>query len=128
MKPVEFLKKYNLSEGWKPKKQDKFLEDMKAELIDAMEYFKVHHPGTEEYEKSGENVKGFLNSVEQIKQKWTGISNKVPYGLPDTLWNYFYATVIIPMKEEYLPKETERKAEKQKAWESRKNTKKEEQK
>lgn len=119
MKPLDFIKKYNLGNGWVTKKQDKFLEDITKEFKSALEYFKVNLPGTSEYNRDGENVKGFQNAVDQIKQKWTGISNKVKFGLPDSLWNYFYATVVSPLRDEYLPKEMERRAEKQRRWEER---------
>ena len=48
-------------------------------------------------------IKGFNNAVHAIRAKWDGIHNKTVGGLPDKLWNYFYATEIITLKKELFP-------------------------
>ena len=40
-----------------------------------------------------------------VSAKWTSISNKIPYGIPEQLWNYFYATIVCPKREELCGKD-----------------------
>lgn len=107
MKPIEFIKKYNLTKGWKNKSQESFIKDMAEELKLLCEQFHAE-----------ENIKGFENAVNTVRSKWDGISNKIPYGLPDGLWNFFYASEVATLREALCPKEMARRremAEKRKA-------------
>jgi hypothetical protein len=71
MKPKEFIEKYNLANGWNPRKQSQFLTDMTSELIALLE---LNH--------AQNNIKGFDNAVHVIRMKWDVISNKIPYSHP----------------------------------------------
>ena len=98
MKPKDFITKYQLEGGWKPKAQKAFLSDLTNELLALLEYNKAQG-----------NLKGFDNAVTAIKSKWDGISKKIPYGLPDKLWSYYFATVIAPLREEFCPAQMEQR-------------------
>ena len=100
MKPKEFIEKYGIQGGWNPRKQDGFLNDMTSELLASLE---VNH--------AENNIKGFDNAVRVIRMKWDSISNKIPYGLPDKLWNYYFATVIAKIREQMCPEQMARRRE-----------------
>ena len=91
MKPKEFIAKYGISTGWRGGIQNRFIEDMSAELNQACEDLKV------------DNLGAFTNAVKVVSSKWTAISNKIPFGIPEQIWKYFYATVICPKREELCP-------------------------
>ncbi len=82
-----------------------------------------------EYFKAENNIKGFDNALKVIRMKWDSISNKIPYGLPEKLWNYFFATVVAPARENLSPSEMERRrkeaAEKRAYYERQKALKRE---
>lgn len=112
MKPKEFIEKYGLSGGWNPKHQNNFLQDLTSELLVMLEY-----------NKAADNIRGFDNALRTIRQKWDGISNKVPNGLPEGMWRYFFATVVVKLREEMCSREVqarkEKSEEKRRAWEAR---------
>lgn len=112
MKPKEFIEKYGIQGGWNPKHQTNFLQDFTSELIVMLEY-----------NKAVDNIKGFDNALRTVRQKWDAISNKIRFGLPEGMWRYFFATVVVKLKEEMCPREVqarkERAEEKRKAWEAR---------
>lgn len=102
MNPLGYVRKYNLVEkGWKPKYKDKFIGDMKKEFELTLQNLSIKG-----------NLKAFQNAINIIRSKWDGISNKIPYGLPEDLWKYFYATIIIPFKNELCSEELNRKRSK----------------
>lgn len=109
MKPKEYIAKYSISQGWRGGIQNRFLEDMRAELNQACEDLKV------------DNLGAFNNAMKVVSAKWTSISNKIPYGIPEQLWNYFYATIVCPKREELCGKDMEQvredKAKKSEAFE-----------
>lgn len=98
MKPKEFIQKFGLEKGWNPKVQESFIQSFTSELLAFLELNKAEN-----------NIKGFDNTVKVIRSKWDAISNKIPYGLPEKLWSYFYATVICKLREELCPKEMEQR-------------------
>lgn len=114
MKPKEYIKKYGIEKGWNPKHQPEFLNDLTSELLAFLELNKAEN-----------NIKGFDNAVKVIRMKWDAISAKIPFGLPDKLWSYFFATVISKLREELCPKEMARRREeaeeKRRRWEERRN-------
>lgn len=112
MKPKEFIEKYGIQGGWNPKHQTNFLQDFTSELIVMLEY-----------NKAVDNIKGFDNALRTIRQKWDAISNKIRFGLPEGMWRYFFATVVVKLREEMCSREVqarkERAEEKRRAWEAR---------
>lgn len=116
MKPKEYIEKYGIQGGWNPKKQQDFLSDLTSELLAFCEYNKAEN-----------NIKGFDNSVKVIRMKWDSISNKIRFGLPEGMWRYFYATVIVKVREELCPADVARREkeleERRAEWERRKKIK-----
>lgn len=73
---------------------------MTSELIAQLEYCKAEN-----------NIKGFDNALKVIRMKWDAISNKIPFGLPDGMWKYFFATVVSPLREKTCPREMQQRRE-----------------
>ena len=118
MKPKDFIEKYNLSKGWNKYKQNEFLTDMTSELLALLETYHAEN-----------NIKGFDNAVNVIKMKWDAIDKKIPFGLPEKLWGYYFATTIAKIREQMCPAEMQHRREeaaKRKAeWERRKREREE---
>lgn len=111
MTTKEYVKKYELD------KNDKFhhpsfVEDLAADLVALLEL-----------NKAQDNIKGFDNALRCIKMKWDAINNKTIGQLPETLWKFFWATVVVKLKEQLCPADVaKRKAQteqKKKDWEQR---------
>lgn len=112
MKPKEYIEKYGIQGGWNPKKQKEFLSDLTSELLAFCQYNKAEN-----------NIKGFENSVNVIRAKWDSISNKIRFGLPEEMWRYFYATVVVKIRQELCPADIARREERRAEWERRKKIK-----
>lgn len=100
MKTKEYLDKYNLHKGWNTKIQNEFISDMTSELEAQLML-----------NKAEDNIRGFNNALRCLKMKWDSISKKIPYGIPEGLWNYFFATVVAPLREQMCPREMQRRRE-----------------
>lgn len=109
MKPKEFITKYHLERGWNSRVQEPFLQDLTNELIAFLEFYHAQN-----------NIRGFDNAVKVIRMKWDAVSNKIPYGLPDKLWSYFWATVVCKLREQLCPAEVARMNQRRADWERRK--------
>jgi len=48
----------------------------------------------------------FVRVIETMKEKWWNINKKTVGQLPDDLWKYFYASVVIPKRDELFPSKT----------------------
>lgn len=118
MKPKEFIDKYNLSKGWNKHKQNEFLSDMTSELLALLETYHAES-----------NIKGFDNAVNVIRMKWDAIDKKIPFGIPEKLWDYYFATTIAKIREEMCPEEMAHRREvaarKKAEWERRKKEREE---
>lgn len=118
MKPKEFIEKYNLNKGWNKFKQNEFLNDMTSELLALLETYHAEN-----------NIKGFDNAVNVIRMKWDAIDKKIPFGIPEKLWGYYFATTIAKIREQMCPAEMQHRREeaaKRKAeWERRKREREE---
>lgn len=100
MKTKEYLDKYNLHKGWNTKIQNEFISDMTSELEAQLML-----------NKAEDNIRGFNNALRCLRMKWDSISKKIPYGIPEGLWNYFFATVVAPLREQMCPREMKRQRE-----------------
>lgn len=100
MKTKEYLDKYNLHKGWDTKIQNEFISDMTSELEAQLML-----------NKAEDNIRGFNNALRCLRMKWDSISKKIPYGIPEGLWNYFFATVVAPLREQMCPREMQRQRE-----------------
>lgn len=69
----------------------------------------------------------FDAAVKQLKIKWEAISKQVRYGLSDGLWNYFFATEVIKLKETLCPSWKERRDIEHAKYEERKRKREERQ-
>ena len=96
MKPLDYQRKYNLTQGVNFSHND-FVADLTQDFLTLLEVG-----------NSFKNLKGFENAVRAIRMKWDGINKKTAGNLPDKLWNYFYASVIAKMREELFPNEMEK--------------------
>ncbi len=112
MRTKDYVEKYKLNISNKFNHSE-FISDFTHEFITLLETG-----------NSTKHFKGYENTVRAIRMKWDAISNKTVYGLPDKLWNFFYATVIAKTKEKLFPEEIARqkeiKEEMHREWESRK--------
>ena len=112
MTTKEYVKKYKLDVSDRFNHSD-FCQDLASEFICLLEQ-----------NKANDNIKGFDNALRCIRMKFDAISNKTVGVLPEKLWNYFFATVIVKLREELCPKDMnrrrEKEAEKKREWEQRK--------
>jgi len=92
MKPKEIIEQANLSKGFNKKNQDVFFQIMSDELLAAYDSYGVK-----------DSDRHFDAAVKTLRSKWDGISKKIPYGLTDGVWGFFYARYAAPLKEELCP-------------------------
>lgn len=92
MKPKEIIEKANLSKGFNKKESDVFFKIMSDELRAAYDSYDVK-----------DSDRHFGAAVKTLRSKWVAISNKIPYGLSEGVWRFFYARYMAPMKEELCP-------------------------
>ena len=91
MKPKEYAKKYNLAFQEKFDHSE-FIGDLTVDFMTAIEFL-----------QTGEfSLTKLDNCIAQIKDKFDSISyrSKAPLEVWDKLWKYFYATVVVKVKEE----------------------------
>jgi len=92
MKPKEYVRKYKLNQNSKFN-HNAFVADFTVDFMSLIEF----------HQSSGDwNYTKFQNCVNDIRRKWDGVSNKVAGGLPEKLWNYFYASVVVKVRDEYF--------------------------
>lgn len=112
MTTKEYVSKYRLDKSDRFD-HSQFVEDLADDLIALLEI-----------NKALDNIKGFDNAVRCVRMKFDAINNKTLGNIPEKLWNYFYAAVVVKLQEEMCPREMNRrreiKADKQKAYEQRK--------
>ena len=92
MKPKEIIEKTGLQKGFNKKQQDEFFGVMAAEVRIAYAEYGVK-----------DSNRHFDAAVKTIRTKWDAISNRIPYGLSDGVWSFFYARYLAPIKEELCP-------------------------
>jgi len=100
MKPKEFIKKYHLNESVHFNHQN-FITDLAFDFRNLVEF----------QSQSNWSFAKFQNCITEIKQKFDSISNKAIEPLNEKLWNYFYATVVVPVKEEQFGEALRKKKE-----------------
>ena len=119
MKTHEYVKKYHLDQSDKFN-HSLFVEDLTNDFVALLEL-----------NKALDNIKGFENALRCIRMKFDAISNKTLGILPEKLWNYFFATVVVKLREELCPKDMEKRRvlqeERQKIYQERQAQKKWEQ-
>jgi hypothetical protein len=108
MKPLEYVKKYNLDQGVNFS-HNEFISDLTMDFITLLEVGNARS-----------NIKGYNNAVNAIRMKWDGIDKKTAGQLPEKLWNYFFASVIAKLREELFPEEMQRQRQEKEDWKKRK--------
>lgn len=93
MTTAQYVKKYNLRES-NQFSHPEFVSDLTIDFISIIEWFKA---------KSSWQYPHFQECVKQIRQKWDSINNKTAGELPEKLWGYFWATVVVKSEEELFP-------------------------
>ncbi len=115
MKTQDYVRKFELNINDKFS-HNEFVADLANDFIVLLEL-----------NKAQDNIKGFENALRALRMKWDAINNKTVGCLPDKLWNFFFATVVVKLREELCPKDMEKKRqlaeEKKKAWEARQRMK-----
>jgi hypothetical protein len=93
MKAKEIITKLDIQAGLRgQEKQEQFFSIMSDELREIYNRF-----------KQKDSERHFSVSVRELRQKWDGISKKMNRGLSDGLWNFFFATYVVKLKEELCP-------------------------
>lgn len=102
MKTKEYVEKYSLDKS--PNiDHNSFAADLTNEFFSLLEIGK---------NKEGNiNLKGYENAINCIRRKWDAVNNKTVGQLPEKLWNYFYATVIVKMRDEMFPEQMKKRQE-----------------
>lgn len=114
MKPLEYIHKYKLDETDKFS-HNLFVDDLTSDFLVLLELTK---------NKDGQvNIKGFEQTVRAVRDKWDAIQRKTANKLPDKLWNYFFASFLAPMRENYFPTEMEKRRKEQEAEKRRREDK-----
>lgn len=106
MKPLDYVKKYNLDKTNKFNHTD-FVFDITNDFISLLELNKAEN-----------NIKGFENSLRCIKMKFDSISNKTLGVFPEKLWGFFFASVVVKLREEMCPKDMEKRRKQKEAREN----------
>jgi hypothetical protein len=104
MKPKEYIKKYNLGVPNATFSHNAFIADFANDFLAVVEF----HSNSNNW-----NYTIFKNCITEVRRKWDAISNKMHgTGLPDKLWNYFYATVVVKTRDEFFGEYLKQKEEK----------------
>lgn len=90
MKTQEYVRKYSLNKSDKFN-HNEFVSDLANDLLTLLEVG-----------KGKEEIKGFNNAVNAIKMKFDAINNKT-LGNIEKIWGFFFATVVVKLKEELFP-------------------------
>lgn len=109
MKTKEIINHLEIQNGLKGKKQKEFFAVMIEELEDLYQSF-----GNEDSERH------FNAAVKMLYSKWSSISKQITYGLPEGLWNFFYATEVVKLKNNLCPSWADRKRVEHEKYEERK--------
>lgn len=116
MKTKEIITTLQIQGGVSNKKQKQFFAILVKELEEIYNSF-----GNKDSERH------FDASVKQLRVKWDAISKQIRYGLSDGLWNFFFATEVIKLKETLCPTWKERKDIEHAKYEERKRKREEKQ-
>lgn len=116
MKTKEIIARLQIQDGVSVKKQKQLFAILVKELEEYYNSF-----GNKDSERH------FDASVKQLRIKWDAISKQIRYGLSDGLWNFFFATEVIKLKETLCPTWKERKDIEHAKYEERKRKREEKQ-
>lgn len=89
MKPKEYITKYHLNEADTNFSHNSMISDFTIDFMTMIDFHKTRIW----------NYTIFQNCVNQIRDKWDSINVKAVTKLPDKLWNFFYASVIVKVRD-----------------------------
>lgn len=92
MKPKEIIKRAGLEKGFNKDVQKLFFALLVEELKESYRHFGVE-----------DSDRHFNAAVKNIRSKWDAVSMKIPYGLSEGVWKFFYASYVAPLKEDLCP-------------------------
>ena len=101
MTTKQYIQQFRLFKENPKFNKEEFLKVFAQEFLDRLEITKAA------CEKMGApfNFHKFQLLIREHQSKFQGISNKIPGGLTEGLWNAFYAIHIIPIRAEVFPEE-----------------------
>lgn len=117
MKPQEYVNKYrlDLSDRFN---HNEFIRDLSSDFISLLEF-----------NKAEDNIKGFDNALRCIRSKFDAINNKTKGIIKESLWKYFFATVVCKLRDKLCAREVQirqkQREEKRKEWQARNDMRKE---
>jgi hypothetical protein len=97
MTTKEYIKKYKLNTSNQFSHSD-FVNDIKSDFLALLEM-----------NNAIDNLKGFENALRCVNMKWDAIVNKTLGRFPEKLWNFFYATVVVKLREELCQRELQKR-------------------
>lgn len=93
MKTKEYIEKYHLDKVRINKgTSNKMIIDLSDEFDEICDKFNID-----------DNYRKFQSAVKEIRQKWDSISKKSKFMFTETLWNFFYASVICKKRAAICP-------------------------
>jgi len=104
VKPKEYVQKYRLGEPEATFNHQALIADLAIDFQSLIEY----HQGTGDW-----HLNKFEVCVKDIRAKFDGIARKARGKLTDKQWNYFFATVVAPIREEMFGEEIRARKEQQ---------------
>lgn len=97
MKPKEYILKFKLDKGLTRDKVNAFMKELGNEFKELVPIRMPKQSITQaDYNK-------FQHVVTEIKSKWDGVNKKIPGSLTDHQWNFFFASYILPVRNELFP-------------------------
>lgn len=104
MRTKDYIQKFNLGNETTEKQYSLFLKDFKEEFESRIELTLA----TRTAKGMDTPFSLFQILVKEANIKWDSISAHKPgFPLPQKLWNQFYASCVIKLREKYYPKEHE---------------------
>lgn len=119
MTTKEYVLKYTLNVNDRFDRQ-LFVEDLASDLIALLET-----------NKAKDNIKGFDNAVRCVRMKFDAINNKTVGEIQESVWKFFWATVVVKLREVMCPEDMNKRREaaefRKKQWEMHKERERQEQ-
>lgn len=85
MTTKEIVAQYGWQQGYNPRGQRHLLSVFTEELTLRL--------------RKHMTPRDFSNAVREVRRKWDALSNRIPGGIPDGAWNFWYATTVVTMRD-----------------------------
>jgi hypothetical protein len=93
MKPLGYVKKYKLAQGVNFSHKH-FALDFGNDFISRLEVYKTF---------STYSLSKFFDLIDEMENRWFQIEKKTAGNLPEKLWDYMYAAIMMPMIDSEFP-------------------------